>query len=159
MAVAGTKRSAELADPKRYNVDVLYSIDSLDALLASSDYVVLAVPATPVTEGMIGERQLGLMRPGAILINVSRGTVVDEPALVRELRSGRLRGAALDVFATEPLPPDSWLWDMPNVLVTPHSMSTVAGENDLAVDIFVDNLRRYLAGEPLHHLFDRSRGY
>lgn len=158
MRVAGTRRS-EGGTPEDYGVDVLYPGDDPRQLLTASDYLVLSVPLTPDTEGMIGTEELALMKQGAVLINISRGPVVDEQALVQALQSGHLGGAALDVVAVEPLPSDSPLWDMPNVLITPHSMSTVFGENDLAVDIFVDNLRRYLAGRPLHHLFDRARGY
>jgi glyoxylate/hydroxypyruvate reductase A len=99
------------------------------------------------------------MKPGAVLINIGRGQLVDEAALVESLRSGNLGGAALDVFATEPLPAESPLWDMPNVLVTPHSMSTALDENEWLVDLFCDNLRRYLAGQPLRNVFDRARGY
>ena len=99
------------------------------------------------------------MKPGAVLINIARGQLVDEPALIDALRSGHLGGAALDVFATEPLPADSPLWDLPNVLVTPHSMSTALGENEALVELFCDNLRRYLAGEALRNVFDRGRGY
>jgi len=99
------------------------------------------------------------MKPGAVLINVARGQVVDEAALVRALQSGRLGGAALDVFTVEPLPPDSPLWDLPNVLVTPHSMSTALDENERVVDLFCDNLTRYLAGAPLRNVFEQDRGY
>ena len=99
------------------------------------------------------------MKPGAVLINIARGQLVDEPALIDALRSGHLGGAALDVFATEPLPADSPLWGLPNVLVTPHSMSTALGENEALVELFCDNLRRYLAGEALRNVFDRGRGY
>ncbi len=159
MRVIGTKRSTEGANPTEYGVDAIYPFDGLRSLLAGSDYLVLSVPLTPETDGLIGELELAAMKPGAVLINISRGAVVDEAALISALRSGRLRGAALDVFAVEPLPPDSPLWDMPNVLVTPHSMSTVTSENEAVVEVFVDNLRRYLAGQPLRNVFDRARGY
>jgi phosphoglycerate dehydrogenase-like enzyme len=99
------------------------------------------------------------MKPGAVLINIGRGQLVDEPALIEALRSGHLGGAALDVFATEPLPANSPLWDLPNVLVTPHSMSTALDENERLVDLFCENLRRYLAGQPLRNVFDPARGY
>ena len=98
-------------------------------LLGESDYVALTVPLTPKTAGLLGEVESAAMKPGAVLINVARGQVVDEPALIRALQSGHLGGAALDVFAVEPLPPESPLWDLPNVLVTPHSMSTALEEN------------------------------
>jgi len=127
--------------------------------LAASDAVALSVPHTRDTVGLIGRTALASMRAGAVLINISRGSVVDEPALVEALRSGHLGGAALDVCAVEPLPDASPLWDLPNVLITPHSMSTAMGENALIVDLFCDNLRRFLAGRPLRNLFDRGRGY
>lgn len=159
MRVIGTKRSTDGAKPMEFGVDAIFPYDGLHSLLAGSDYLVLSVPLTPETDGLIGEPELASMKPGAVLINISRGAVVDETALIGALQSGQLRGAALDVFAVEPLPQDSPLWDIPNVLVTPHSMSTVTSENGAVVEIFVDNLRRYLAGQPLHHLFDRARGY
>ena len=141
------------------DVDVVYSPAGLRSLLAESDYVVLIVPFTPETTGLLGKAELALMKPGAVLINIARGQLVDEPALIDALRSGHLGGAALDVFAHEPLAADSPLWDLPNVLVTPHSMSTAYDENATLVDLFCDNLRRYLAGAPLRNLFDRERGY
>ena len=106
----------------------------------------LSVPHTPLTHRLLDARRLALLKPGAILVNVARGDVVDEPALVEALRSGRLRGAALDVFEQEPLPAESPLWDLPNVFVSPHSASTVAAENGRIVELFCDNLRRYLDG-------------
>jgi phosphoglycerate dehydrogenase-like enzyme len=138
---------------------VVHPPRGLAAVLAESDYVALTLPLTGETSGLIGEAQLALMKPGAVLINIARGRVVDESALVRALQSGHLGGAALDVFAVEPLPAESPLWDMPNVLVTPHSMSTALDENERLIDLFSDNLRRYLAGQPLRNVFDRARGY
>jgi phosphoglycerate dehydrogenase-like enzyme len=115
------------------DADAIYPPGGLRALLSLSDYVALIVPLTPETTGLLGKAELAAMKPGAVLINVGRGQLVDEAALVEALRSGHLGGAALDVFAREPLPADSPLWDMPNVLVTPHSMSTALGENELLV--------------------------
>jgi phosphoglycerate dehydrogenase-like enzyme len=131
----------------------------LRELLGQSDYVVLSVPHTAETVGLIGAAELATMRRGAVLINIARGTVIDEAALIDALRSGHLGGAALDVVAREPLASDSPLWDMPNVLITPHSMSTAAVENSLLTDLFCDNLRRYLDGEPLRNVIDKRRGY
>jgi phosphoglycerate dehydrogenase-like enzyme len=99
------------------------------------------------------------MKPTAILVNVARGDVVDEGALVAALREGRLKGAALDVFEQEPLPPDSPLWDLPNVFVSPHSASTVAAENDRITDLFCENIHRYLAGDPLLNVLDKELLY
>jgi glyoxylate/hydroxypyruvate reductase len=139
--------------------DAIYPPSSLRTLLAESDYVALIVPFTPETAGLLGKAELAAMKPGAVLINIGRGQLVDEAALIEALRSGHLGGAALDVFAREPLPADSPLWDMPNVLVTPHSMSTALDENTRMVELFCDNLRRYLGGQALRNVFDRARGY
>lgn len=157
--VVATRRSVGPGSSHVPDVEVVYSPDRLRELLAESDYVTLTLPHTRETGRLIGKAELASMKPGAVLINVSRGTIIDEPALIEALRSGHLGGAALDVFAVEPLPPESPLWDMPNVVVTPHTMSTAIGENELVVDLFCDNLRRFLAGEPLRNVFDRSRGY
>jgi phosphoglycerate dehydrogenase-like enzyme len=127
--------------------------------LGRIDALVLACPLTKETEGMIGRAEIDRLRPGAILVNIARGQVIDEPALIEALAAGRLGGAALDVFATEPLPRESPLWGMENVLVAPHSASTVAQENQRIVDLFLDNLGRYLEGRPLRNLFEPSRGY
>lgn len=121
----------------------------LPELLRWADYVVLALPLTADTRGLIGAEQIALMKPTARLINVGRGDLVDEPALVHALATGRLAGAALDVFAVEPLPDDSPLWDMPNVIVTAHDSGATAGSNDRAAGMFVENLGRYSRGEPL----------
>jgi phosphoglycerate dehydrogenase-like enzyme len=108
---------------------------------------------------MLGREQFVRMRPGARLLNIARGDLVDEEALVEALRSGRLAGAYLDVFQTEPLPPESPLWDMPNVIVTPHSGAGSPRRMKRIVDIFLDNLRRYLDGQPLRNVYQRERGY
>jgi phosphoglycerate dehydrogenase-like enzyme len=155
----GTKRTVAGADPAALGVERLYAWTDLLLLLAEADHVVLSCPHTPETEGLIGERELRTMKPGAVLVNVARGAVVDEPALVRALRSGHLAGAALDVFRQEPLPPESPFWDLPNVLISPHSASTADGENARLTALFVENLRRYLDGRPLRNLYDPVRGY
>ncbi len=133
--------------------------DELQRLLAESDFVVVCAPYTVDTDTLLNEAALRSMKLGAVLINIARGSLVDEDALLAALRSGHLGGAALDVFRHEPLPPESPFWSEPNVLITPHSMSTAVGENDLLVDLFCDNLRRYLHGEPLRNLVDKARGY
>ena len=119
----------------------------------------LAAPHTPETEGAIGRAELALLPAGAVLVNVGRGALVDEPALVEALRSGHLGGAALDVFQEEPLPAQSPLWTMPNVLVSPHSASTSDRENARLTDLFCRNLRAFLAGEPLENVLDTARLY
>jgi phosphoglycerate dehydrogenase-like enzyme len=128
-------------------------------VLPGVDALVLACPLTSQTRHLIGERELKLMRPGGVVVNISRGEVIDEDALIGALRSNHLGGAGLDVFATEPLPASSPLWEMPNVIISPHSASTVAAENGLLTELFTDNLRRWLAGLPLRNVYDRAAGY
>jgi len=140
-------------------VDRLLARAELPSLLAATDYLVLAVADTPETRGMIGERELALLRPGSILINVARGSIVDEAALVDALRGGRLAGAALDVFATEPLPEDSPLWALDHLLLTPHIATNVEDYLPRAVAVFAADVRRWLAGEPLAQRLDVARGY
>lgn len=150
-------RSQPAADDP--DVERVYGPDGLAELLAASDYVVIAAPLTDRTRGLIGAAQLALMKPDAVLINVGRGGIVDETALDRALREGRLRGAALDVFAREPLPQDSPLWDAPNCYVTPHLAGDFPGWKERTVDFFLDNLERFRRGEPLLNVVDKRRGY
>jgi phosphoglycerate dehydrogenase-like enzyme len=157
LEVWGARRT--LVAPKPDGVARVLPLAGLAMALSEIDALVLACPLTPETEGLIGASELAAMRRDALLINVARGPVVDEAALVRALRERRLGGAALDVAAVEPLPAESPLWDLPNVLISPHSASTVDGENGRIVDIFLANLRRYLDGEPLLNRFDPARGY
>jgi len=140
-------------------VDRLVARSALPELLGASDYVVLAAAETPETRGMIGEAELATMRSEAVLVNVARGALVDETALVAALRAERIAGAALDVFAEEPLPPSSPLWEMPNVLVTPHIATNVPEYLARAVAQFAENVRRFLAGAPLVSRVDVGRGY
>jgi len=159
LAIRRSPGEACTGDAAVPDVEAVYSPDRLRELLAVSDYLTLILPHTEETAGLIGKAELAAMKPGAVFINIARGSIVDEPALIDAIRCGHLGGAALDVFAVEPLPPESPLWDMPNVLITSHTVSTAMDENELVVDLFCDNLRRYLAGEPLRNLFDRARGY
>ena len=140
-------------------VDRYYEISQLHAMLRQADVLVLMVPHTPQTEKMIGAKELALLPRGAYFINIARGAVVDQPALVEALRSGHLGGAALDVFSEEPLPPSSPLWGMPNVLVSPHSASTSDRENRRITDLFCDNLGRFLKGEPLRNVLNTALMY
>ncbi len=146
-------------NPAPAAVDRYFPPDRLSEMLPLADALVVIVPHTPQTEKMIGARELALLPRGAFFINIARGQVVDEPALVEALRSRHLSGAALDVFAEEPLPPSSPLWGMPHVLVSPHSASTSDRENGRIVDLFCDNLRRYLDGKPLRNVLDPQRMY
>jgi phosphoglycerate dehydrogenase-like enzyme len=131
----------------------------LDRLLPVTDYLVIALPGVRATEGLISRQRLESLPQGAMVINVGRGSVVDEEALIDLLSSGHIASAALDVFATEPLPAGNPLWSMPNVLINPHSASTSDRENGRITDIFIDNIGRYLRGEPLRNVFQPERGY
>jgi phosphoglycerate dehydrogenase-like enzyme len=148
-----------VGDPEGAVPARFFAPEELRELLAASDYVVLACPLTAATAGMIDAAALGSMRPHAFVVNVSRGALVDEPALVRALRDGRIAGAALDVASIEPLPPESELFDLPNVILTPHCSGTTPSYVDRAVDCFCDNLGRYLEGRPLWNVIDRARRY
>lgn len=139
------------------HVERVYRVTALGRALRQADWVVLVLPLTPRTRGLVDERALAALPPHAWLVNVGRGAVIDEPALVRALEAGRLGGAVLDVFAHEPLPADSPLWGFDNVVVTPH----VAGPDvpEAVTAIFNENLARFLAGRRLRHVVDRARGY
>jgi phosphoglycerate dehydrogenase-like enzyme len=126
-----------------------FSFDQLSRVLANADWVAVALPLTNDTRQMFDAETFAIMKPGAHFINVGRGELVDEDALIMALQSGHLAGAALDVFATEPLPPDSPLWNMDNVIITPHSSSASAQSGLRSEDIFVKNFARYVAGESL----------
>ncbi|HZI57206.1 MAG TPA: D-2-hydroxyacid dehydrogenase [Verrucomicrobiae bacterium] len=135
------------------------SYGELDHAITRSDFVVLAAPLTPRTRLMIDSHRLNLFKPTAFLVNVSRGALVDESALVKALRDHRLAGAALDVFAKEPLPRGSALWKMPQVLITPHTAFLTANVWERHYAAFTANLKRYLAGQSLEGVVDKSRGY
>jgi phosphoglycerate dehydrogenase-like enzyme len=156
--VVATRRSATKPETAPYADEILPSSE-LPRLLRESDYVVLSMPLTHETRGMIGETELRMMKQTAALINIARGPVVVEEALIRALREGWIAGAALDVFEKEPLPSDSPLWDMENVIVSPHISGGTEIYNVRAVEIFAENLRRYLGGQPLRNIVDPGRGY
>jgi len=157
LEVWGVRRSAEGPPPE--GVARLLSFDDLRSALGEVDALVLACPLTERTHRLIGEAELAALAPHAILINVARGPVVDEAAMTQALAGGRLGGAVLDVAEVEPLPADSPLWGLPNVLISPHSASTVERENERIVDLFIENLRRWLDDRPLVNRFERERGY
>jgi phosphoglycerate dehydrogenase-like enzyme len=133
--------------------------ETLPALLAESDFVVLAAPLTAETENMISGETLDAMKPGAWLINVARGRLVDERALLRALRDGPIGGAILDTFRDEPLQPSSPFYDLPNVIVTPHTSWSSGRVLDRSVELFCENLRKFAQGEPLLNVVDPTRGY
>ena len=145
--------------PFEPRIDRVVGPDRLHELLGASDVVVLAAPLTPETEGMIDEAAVGAMQRDAWLINVARGRLVDDTALVRALRDNRIGGAALDTFRDEPLPPSSPYWDLPNVILTPHTAWSSARVLDRSIDLFCDNLVRFSRGEPLRNVVDPAAGY
>jgi phosphoglycerate dehydrogenase-like enzyme len=159
MRVVGVRRTLDPAAPAPPALAALYDPDGLPRALAGARYVVSVLPRTPETEGFWTDATFSLLPPGAVFVNVGRGRTVDEAALLRALRTGRLAGAGLDVFAAEPLPPDSPLWDEPNVLVVPHTGSETIHYTDRALAIVADNLRRYIAGEPLRNVMDKHLRY
>lgn len=140
-------------------VDEMFPPADLHALLAESDYVVLALPLTAESTGLIGEAELAAMKPNAVIVNIARGRVIDQEALVRALRDGGIAGAALDVTTPEPLPADHELWGLPNVMITPHISGGTPRYMERAIGLFCDNLRRYADGEPLRNVVDPARGY
>jgi phosphoglycerate dehydrogenase-like enzyme len=147
MRTIGCRRS-----PRRpRHVDELVPPERLHGLLARSDFVVLALPLSAQTDGLIGARELAAMRSDAWLINVSRGQVIDEGALVRALQARSIAGACLDVFHQEPLPEDHALWSLPNVVITPHNSGFSPLNMERATDIYVENLSRFVAGRPLRN--------
>jgi phosphoglycerate dehydrogenase-like enzyme len=154
--VTGVRR--HLLQPPQ-GVSTVAPAGRLHELLPAADVVVIAAPHTRETRGLIGTRELNLMSRDAILVNVSRGQLVDEPALIDVLRAQRISGAALDVFVDEPLPPDSPFWTLPNVLVTPHTSGFRPDHWDAATSIFAENLRRFSAGETLVNVVDKLQGY
>jgi phosphoglycerate dehydrogenase-like enzyme len=140
-------------------VDEVMGPDRLGDLLSRSDFVVITAPLTDETRGLIGEAELRLMKPTAVLVCFSRGGIIDDAALVRALTDGWIAGAGLDAHGTEPLPPDSPFWDLPNVIVTPHNGATSPETLARGADVFEENLERYLDGRPLVNVVDKSAGY
>jgi phosphoglycerate dehydrogenase-like enzyme len=153
---------AARAEPLGLRITALHSRSTraeLEQALPRADYLVIAAPDTARTRGLIGKAELALLPPTAVLINVARGSIVDEQQLVDSLESGRLRGAGLDVFATEPLPAGSPLWRLPNVLITPHVSAVTRRFWDRQLDLITENLNRYATGIPLRNVVDKQRGY
>jgi phosphoglycerate dehydrogenase-like enzyme len=140
-------------------VDKVLGPDDLDYLLTGSDYLVVTVPLTKKTFHLISERELRLMKQSAYIINVSRGAVIDNKALIKSLKEGWISGAGLDVFEEEPLPSNSEFWKMKNVIVTPHMSGTTPHYYDRAVELFCENLNRYLKGKTLINIVNKKTGY
>ena len=141
------------------NADQVFAPSQLDSVLPQADYVLLCTPVTPATTGLINRARLAQMRPDSYLINVGRGPLVDETALLEALQNGKIAGAALDVFTQEPLPPSSPFWTMKNVLITPHTAAVTDRLWERHYQLIVENLKRFLDGRPLLNLIDKRRGY
>jgi phosphoglycerate dehydrogenase-like enzyme len=156
MTVIGVNRTG---GPCLEGFDELFSVEALDDILPRCEVLISTLPGTPHTRGLLHAARLARLPRGALVLNVGRGSTIDEPALVEALRSGRLGGAALDVFQTEPLPDDSPLWGLPNVLISPHCAGDTPRQAERLAEIFLDNLRRYRAGQPLQNVVDRRWGY
>jgi len=157
MRVIAVREHAEKGRPE--GVEAVYSPSALNDLLSQSDFVVLAAPLIAATQGLINAARLSVMKPSAYLINVGRGPQVDEAALVEALRNRQIAGAALDVFEREPLPADSPLWGAENLLITPHTAGLTEKLWHRHYELFSDNLRRYLTGQPLRYVVDKQKGY
>lgn len=155
--VRGLRRRPQLEAPPAF--ERVVGREGLDDLLRWGDFVVVAVPHTADTERMIGARELALLRREAHLVNIARGSVIDETALVDTLRRGAIAGAGLDVFEEEPLPSANPLWELPNVIITPHVSGSVPRYLERAAELFTDNLERFLSGRPLRNEVDKALGY
>lgn len=158
MKVLATRRSAKEVGQAE-NVDVVFPLKQLHEMLGESDFVVLSLPLTAESRGLIGEAELRAMKSSAYLINIARGGVIDEEVLIRALEEKWITGAGLDVFAKEPLSPDSKLWELPNVIFSPHVSGGMENYVSLATEVFCQNLKRYLNGEELLHIVDKKAGY
>jgi phosphoglycerate dehydrogenase-like enzyme len=158
MRVLALRRRPELSDGDRL-LDAVYSLEQKHDLLAAADFVLIAAPITPQTRGLIGESELRAMKPDAVLINIGRGPVVVEEALIRALREGWIRGAALDVFDKEPLPENHAFYHLENVLLSPHCADHTPGWQNLGMEVFLRNFERFAAGQPLENVVDKTQGY
>ena len=156
MQVEGVGRTARQGDADFLKI---HAIEDLDAVLPGADFVIAALPLTDATHRVFRGPQFAAMRAGARFVNVGRGAAVDESALIDALHSGEIAGAALDVFLTEPLPEDSPLWSVENLIVSPHMSGDFEGHQAALFDVFVDNLRLFQAGEPLNNIVDKQAGF
>jgi len=158
MRIVATRRSTPRTQRARH-VDLMLPRQELQRLLAESDYVVITLPYTRETHNLFGEAELKAMKPSAYLINIGRGGIIDEDILVRALSENWIAGAGLDVFATEPLPPESKLWELPNLLFSPHVSGDMENYIGHATEVFCKNVRRYLEWKRLFNVVDKHRGY
>ncbi len=146
-----------MAKPKY--VDVMFPLEGLREFLSECDFMVIALPLTPETTGFIGEAELRAMKPTAYLINIARGQIVDDEALIRALKERWIAGAGLDALSSEPLPADSQLWELPNAILTPHVSGVSPNYKVVVTDLFCKNLKRYLNGEKLFNLVNKKKGF
>lgn len=156
MQVYAVRRSTTSPEPY---VDRMFPLSGLHEMLSLCGYVLVAAPLTPETRGMIGERELAAMKSSAVIMNVGRGPVIVESALIAALENNRLKGAALDVFDTEPLPADHPFYRLSNVLLSPHSADHIVGWHDLGMLKFIENFERFRQGQPLENIVDKKAGY
>lgn len=157
MKITGVRRSPDGSIPD--GMQAVHAQSEFASLVPKADWVVLAAPLTNETKGILGAAELKSMKPTARVVNVGRGQLIDEAALIEALQHGTIAGAALDVFEVEPLPTDSPLWTMENVIVSPHIASSQTNHWSHVAEIFLDNLERYVAGKPMRNVYDESRGY
>jgi len=155
MRILGVRRVPQ-PDPM---VDQTYAPAHINEMLAQCDFVAVAAPLTKETEGMVGHAQFAAMKPSAVIINVGRGPVIDEAAMLDALQSHKIRGAALDVFDKEPLAPDHPFWDLDNLLISPHTADRTKDLREVAVHFFVDNFERFSKGQPLQNVVNKHAGY
>jgi phosphoglycerate dehydrogenase-like enzyme len=160
MQIHAVRRNPELS-AKDPILDRIFPSTELHAMLSEVDAVVAAAPLTPETKHMLSDKEFSVMKPTAIVMNVGRGPVIDEAALIRALQEKRIMAAALDVFEEEPLREESPLWEMENVLISPHCTDRTQNPDwlDLSMQLFIDNFKRYLKGEPLENLVNKKAGY
>jgi D-2-hydroxyacid dehydrogenase (NADP+) len=157
MRVVATRRSKGKTSAR--NVDVVYSGQQLDRLLAESDFLVDSLPSTPETIRLFGQKEFRRMKPSAFFVNIGRGTTVDEEDLIKALEEKWIAGAGLDTFAKEPLSPESPLWEIPGVIITPHIAGAAEDYQEKATEIFCENLKRYVSGQKLKNLVNKKLGY
>lgn len=155
MRVLGTRANPKVME----HVDEVHPAEDLTGLLPRADFVAIATPLTPATRNLIGKDEIAAMKSGVLIVDVSRGGVVDQSALCAALKTGQVAGAALDVFETEPLPADSELWELDNLIISPHCSSVYAGWENASFDLFLQNLARWTKGEELINIVNPRRGY
>ena len=157
MRVLASKRKVE---GSYANVDQVYDEKEFRKALPAADYLVISMARTPATDGLLGETEFAMLKPECVILNIARARIIDQPTLLRYLKEGKIRGAALDVFEKEPLPEDSELYSLPNVFLTPHTAGVATEEHwPRMIQLFADNLNRYISGQPLLNIVNLDSGY